>query len=125
MSETEQCMFCLEPTEPNPTPRPCQCHIHYHPHCYNIWIQQYNTSCPLCRKSPQPIVNPETHELEFILVDVVTPTVVETAHTSTPQITEEPHDTRDANRTLCMAVVAFVFVIGLLIIIALRTYNII
>ena len=118
MSETEQCMFCLESVEPIPSPRPCGCHIHYHPYCYNTWTQQYNTSCPLCRKSPVPIVNPETCELEFILVDNVTPTVVET--TTTQHV-----DIRDPNRTLCMAVGGFAVLLGLLVIISLRTYGVI
>jgi hypothetical protein len=118
-------MFCLESVEANPNRRQCGCHIHYHPHCYTLWIQQYNTSCPLCRKSPVPVVNTETFELEFMLVDPVTPTIIETTHTSTPQETEEPQYIRNPNRTLCMALCGFILLFGFLIIIALRTYNII
>jgi hypothetical protein len=118
-------MFCLEPVEANPYRRQCGCHIHYHPHCYTVWIQQYNTSCPLCRKSPVPVVNSETFELEFMLVDPVTPTIIETTPTNAAIETEEPQYRRNPTRTLCMALCGFILLFGFLIIIALRTYNII
>ena len=64
----EKCMFCLEDVPRNTTPRACLCLLQHHDSCYATWVQMYGTLCPLCRKTPVPIVNPETLQLEFELV---------------------------------------------------------
>lgn len=63
--ETAECMFCLENVAKRYELRPCECLLQYHHECYIKWVEMYGAKCPLCRKTPIPIVNHLTLELEF------------------------------------------------------------
>jgi hypothetical protein len=121
----ETCMFCLESVPSNRKPRPCTCVVHYHEYCYLTWVASYGTTCPLCRKTPIAVVNKDTLELEFELVD--------NGHRSQTTGTIEEYGTvgdntrhsRNKHRAiLCFIVISAIGIIVLMILIFMRIYNI-
>jgi hypothetical protein len=120
----ETCIFCLEPVPSNKKSRPCLCVIHYHEYCYLTWVASYDTTCPLCRKTPVAIINKDTMELEFELV--------ENGHqsSSTPRIEEYGTTDNIRNYTnkhiaiMCAIVFGAIAMVVLMILIFLRIYNI-
>jgi hypothetical protein len=125
----EKCMFCLEDVPRNDTPRACLCLLQHHDSCYSTWLQMYGTICPLCRKTPVPIVNPETLQLEFELVT----NGVDPGHTLAPSLADNVANYREnvvsTNRRLNTIVLMFfvscMIVLSLTLVIALRIFNVV
>jgi hypothetical protein len=124
----EKCMFCLEDVPRNTTPRACLCLLQHHDSCYATWVQMYGTLCPLCRKTPVPIVNPETLQLEFELVtNGVDPghTLPSTVSDNVLQYANSIAGTnRRLNTIVLMFFVSCIIVITMTLIIAMRIFNI-
>lgn len=133
-STIEICMFCLESVSSNKKPRPCTCVVHYHEYCYLTWVASYGTTCPLCRKTPVAVVNKDTLELEFELMDNGHRAITAgtTVTTGTTGIIEEYDSTGDNIQQyrnkhiaiLCFTVSGAIIVVVLMIMIFLRIYNI-
>lgn len=121
----ETCIFCLESVPSNRKPRPCMCVVYYHEYCYLTWVASYGTTCPLCRKTPIAVVNKDTLELEFELV--------ENGHRAiTTSRIEEYGIVGDNTRyyrnkhiaILCLIITGAITIVVLMILIFLRIYNI-
>jgi hypothetical protein len=128
-SSLEKCMFCLEDVPRNDTPRACLCLLQHHDSCYSTWVQMYGTMCPLCRKTPVPIVNPHTLQLEFELVT----NGVDPGHTMSPSLADNVANYTDdvvaTNRRLNTIVLMFfvscMVVLAITLVIALRIFNVV
>jgi hypothetical protein len=128
-SSLEKCMFCLEDVPRNDTPRACLCLLQHHDACYSTWVQMYGTMCPLCRKTPVPIVNPETLQLEFELVT----NGIDPGHTLAPSLADNvanyTENVAATNRRLNTIVVMFfltcIVILTMTLIIALRIFNVV
>ena len=124
----EKCMFCLEDVPLNTNPRACLCVLQYHDSCYATWVQMYGTLCPLCRKTPIPIVNPDTLELEFELVtNGVDPGHTLPEHTFSYASANYTESVVATNRRLNTIVLMFfatcMIVLTMTLVIALRIFN--
>lgn len=124
----EKCMFCLDDVPRNTNPRACLCVLQYHDFCYATWVQMYGTLCPLCRKTPIPIVNPDTLELEFELVtNGIDPGHIfpgQSAADSIPNYTESVVATnRRLNTIVLMFFATCMIVLTMTLVIALRIFN--
>ena len=120
----ETCMFCLETVPSNRKPRPCMCVMHYHQYCYLTWVASYGSTCPLCRKTPIAVVNKDTLELEFELMEnghrALTTDTIEEYGTSG----SIPNYTNKHIAILCLIATSVIVIIVLMILIFLRIYNI-
>jgi hypothetical protein len=121
--EETQCMFCLEAVDCLAKVRPCRCILYYHDACYLGWVEKYSTICPLCRKAPVPIVNSQTLELEFELIE--NPIHIVTEAPPAPQTADQYALIIRQNRILSGIWLSAGVLLIIFIIISLRTYNVI